>query len=133
MFVRNLTESATPPLPRRLSRLLSPLIVALAVATAQAADKSPSDKAGKKSEASPAAAAIRASEQAFVAAFNRGDAKAVAALWTANGSLADEQGQVYKGRKAIEDEYATFFLANAGAQDRSGHSVDRNAHGRHGD
>ncbi len=54
--------------------------------------------------------------KSFVAAFNRGDAKAVAALWTENGTLADDQGQLYKGRAAIEAEYANFFKANAGAR-----------------
>ena len=92
------------------------LLVALLAVATQAADQNPNAKGGKKAGEHPAAPAIRASEQAFVAAFNRGDAKAVAALWTESGSLADELGQVYEGRKAIEDEYATFFKANAGAR-----------------
>lgn len=36
-------------------------------------------------------AAIRAAADALVQAFNRGDAKALAARWTANGSLTDER------------------------------------------
>lgn len=71
------------------------------------------EKAG--GEKSPEAA-IRATADAFVKAFNRGDAKAVAALWTANGSLADERGEIFKGRKAIEDQYAAFFKAYPGAK-----------------
>jgi uncharacterized protein (TIGR02246 family) len=60
-------------------------------------------------------AAIRATEKAFVEAFNRGDVKAVAELWTPNGSLTDDRGRVFKGRKAIEEEYARFFATHRGA------------------
>ncbi len=61
-----------------------------------------------------AEAAIRANADAFIKAFDHGDAKAVAALWTENGTLADEQGQNFKGRKAIEEEYAAFFKEHSG-------------------
>lgn len=99
---------------------------ALAV-SAQAAEKKVSPKASAKaapaalvSEKTPAdksiEAAIRATEAAFVQAFNRGDAKAVAALWTESGSLADDEGRVFKGRKAIEAEYAAFFKRFPGAK-----------------
>jgi len=64
----------------------------------------------------PAEAAIRATADAFVQAFDRGDAKAVAALWTTNGSVVDDRGQLFKGRKAIEDEYQAFFKAYPGAK-----------------
>jgi uncharacterized protein (TIGR02246 family) len=97
--------------------------VILAVST-QAAEKKAGAETGKK--AAPAAAqqsvaqaneaAIRATEAAFVQAFDRGDAKAVAALWTPNGSLADDRGQVFKGRQAIEDEYAAFFKDHPGVK-----------------
>jgi uncharacterized protein (TIGR02246 family) len=84
-----------------------PLILAFAAAGA-AADKTPQPRPDEK--------AIRASETAFIEAFNRGDAKAVAALWTPDGRLADDQGRSFKGRKAIEDEYAAFFKQHAGAR-----------------
>lgn len=51
-------------------------------------------------------AAIKASAQAFVDAFNRGDAKALAAEWTDNGELYDDSGMVLIGRAAIEKAYA---------------------------
>ena len=54
-------------------------------------------------------AAIRAGAQAFVAAFNRRDAKAVAALWTKNGEYIDESGRRFLGREAIEQSYSEFF------------------------
>ena len=59
---------------------------------------------------------IRATAVAFVAAFNRGDARAVAALWTADGSAADDTGKIYKGRQAIEAQYAELFKQHPGAR-----------------
>ena len=58
---------------------------------------------------------IRATAAAFVEAFNRGDARAVAALWTADGSAADDSGTIYKGRPAIEAQYAELFKQHPGA------------------
>jgi len=71
--------------------------------------------AEKPAAANPAEAAIRATADAFVQAFNRGDAKAVAALWTAEGSVLDDRGATIKGRKAIEGQYAALFKAYPGA------------------
>jgi uncharacterized protein (TIGR02246 family) len=59
-------------------------------------------------------AAIRRASDEFVAAFNRGDAPAVAALWTEDGDYIDESGRVFAGRAAIEQEYAGFFAAHSG-------------------
>jgi uncharacterized protein (TIGR02246 family) len=70
-------------------------------------------------DASPKAnelAALQSSAQTFTDAFNRGDAKAVAALWTKDGDYVDELGQRYEGRDAIEKEYASFFAAHPGAK-----------------
>jgi uncharacterized protein (TIGR02246 family) len=53
--------------------------------------------------------AIRATAEAFTQAFNRGDAKAVAALWTPDGEYVDEDGSRYQGREAIQAEYAALF------------------------
>lgn len=60
--------------------------------------------------------AIRATAQQFVNAFKRGDAKAIAALWTAAGTMTDEAGQTFTGREAIEQQYAAFFAASPGAE-----------------
>jgi uncharacterized protein (TIGR02246 family) len=59
---------------------------------------------------------IRATAVAFVQAFNRGDARAVAALWTADGTAADDSGTIYKGRPAIEAQYAQLFKQHPGAR-----------------
>jgi uncharacterized protein (TIGR02246 family) len=70
----------------------------------------------KKPAADSPAAAIHATADAFLKAFNSGDAKAVAALYTTNATSADEQGNILKGRKAIEDEYAALFKVFPGAR-----------------
>ena len=58
--------------------------------------------------------AIRKSSQQFVAAFDKADAKAVAALWTETGEYVDESGRSFTGRKAIEKEYTRFFEEHPG-------------------
>ncbi len=54
-------------------------------------------------------AAIKDSARLFVEAFNRGDAKAIAAGWTDNGELYDDSGTMLIGRDAIEKAYAKLF------------------------
>jgi uncharacterized protein (TIGR02246 family) len=54
--------------------------------------------------------------QEFIAAFNRGDAKAVASFWTADGDYIDQSGRKYKGRAALEKLYEKVFAANKGAK-----------------
>jgi uncharacterized protein (TIGR02246 family) len=47
--------------------------------------------------------------QEFIAAFNKGDAKAVAGFWTPDGDYTDQEGNKYRGRKAIEKLYTKLF------------------------
>jgi uncharacterized protein (TIGR02246 family) len=61
------------------------------------------------------AALIRRAE-AFVAAFNKGDAKALAEFWTPDGDYLDQSGRVLRGRKAIEAEFQRVFAAGKGAK-----------------
>jgi len=62
--------------------------------------------------------AIREGSRAFVAAFNRGDARGVAALWATDGDYIDEAGRRFLGRVAIEKEYARFFDEHKNSQIR---------------
>lgn len=57
-------------------------------------------------------AAIAQTADAFVAAFHKGDAKALAAFWTPDGDYVDEAGRVLKGRAAIEKSFADLFAGN---------------------
>jgi hypothetical protein len=45
----------------------------------------------------------------FIAAFNRGDAKALATLWTEDGRYVDPNGVEVKGREALEKMYEALF------------------------
>lgn len=83
-----------------------------------ALDEKPPAPAAQLPESPADLAAIRAASDAFVAAFNKGDAKAVASLWTEDGQHIDESGHVFAGRNAIEKVYADFFADNPEARIR---------------
>lgn len=86
--------------------LIVPLALAAGLATrpASAADR----------DAAQDEAAIKKNAEAFVAAFDKGDAKAVAAFWTEDGDYVDETGRHMKGREEIEKAFAAFFAENKG-------------------
>jgi uncharacterized protein (TIGR02246 family) len=52
--------------------------------------------------------------KAFVDAFEKGDAKAVAAFWAEDGDYADVNGRHLQGRSAIENAFKDFFTENKG-------------------
>lgn len=60
--------------------------------------------------------AITKSAAEFAAAFNKSDAKAVAALWTEQGESRDASGKLTQGRAAIEKTYSDFFKAQPNAK-----------------
>lgn len=73
--------------------------------------------AGQKED--PGAAdreAILKSARDFADAFNKGDARAVADLWTEQCECQDAEGEAFRGRAAVEKVYADFFRANPGAR-----------------
>jgi uncharacterized protein (TIGR02246 family) len=53
---------------------------------------------------------------AFIAAYDRGDARAVAAFWTPDATYLDPDGREHKGRAAIEKVYEKVFADNKGAK-----------------
>ena len=59
-------------------------------------------------------AEIRETAKQFVAAFNAGDADAIAALWAENADYRDETGLSFHGRDAIRQAYADAFAATPG-------------------
>jgi len=65
--------------------------------------------------AGPEESAIRQAAKEFVAAYDKGDAGAVAAHWTADGEYAIGQKTV-KGRDAIAKLYGEFLRANPGSK-----------------
>lgn len=60
--------------------------------------------------------ALKARAADFVAAFNKGDAKACAAFWTADGDYVDQARHALGGRKAIEGAFEKQFAAAKGAK-----------------
>ena len=54
--------------------------------------------------------------EAFAATFNKGDAKGLAAFFTANADLVDPEGRHTTGRDAIEKVYRKYFADNKGAK-----------------
>jgi uncharacterized protein (TIGR02246 family) len=65
--------------------------------------------AAAAAEVSPDEAAIRKAIASYVEAFNKADAKAVAAHWTPGGEFITPGGQTLKGRDVIEKEFAAYF------------------------
>jgi uncharacterized protein (TIGR02246 family) len=60
--------------------------------------------------------AFQANAKSLIAAFNKGDAKTMAAFWTENGDYMDEGGRRVQGRPAIEEYFQKLFNAGKGAQ-----------------
>jgi uncharacterized protein (TIGR02246 family) len=81
------------------------------LANVQAADGGP-DKA--KIEADEKT--IRETAEEFAKAFNKGDAKAIGAMWAPDAEYTDENGVSFSGRDAIEKEYEAMLAANKGAK-----------------
>ena len=72
--------------------------------------------AEKRAESSSDENAIRAAVESYVAAYNRGEAKAVASLWSESGDWVGPSGQRFQGRPAIEKEMESFFAENKGTK-----------------
>jgi uncharacterized protein (TIGR02246 family) len=54
--------------------------------------------------------------KAYLDAFNRGDAAALAAHYAKDGEVVDRTGKVTKGREAIQKELEAYFTANKGVK-----------------
>src|SRR5260370_38792538 len=90
-----------------LFRLIVPLglacVLGIATSPARAAESNPQEEA-----------AIAKTAEAFVEAFQKGDAKAVAAFWMPDGDYVDPTGRVLLGRSAIEKDFEELFAENKG-------------------
>jgi uncharacterized protein (TIGR02246 family) len=98
------------PLPRGAVRYALAALSAILVlaVSAQAAEKKPKSSADEN--------AIRAAVESYVAAYNRGDAKAVAAHWSESGQWISPSGQRFQGKQAIEKEMQSLFNDNKGVR-----------------
>ncbi len=102
--------------PVMIFALLITMAARLGLAQAPPASPPEQVKSTEPQETSPELAAIRAGSQAFMDAFNKQDAKAIAALWTEDAEYIDDAGQRYVGRDAIEQVYADLFAASPNIQ-----------------
>lgn len=59
---------------------------------------------------------IRQSVAAYVAAYNAGDAKTLAALWAEQGELISADGSRWEGRQQLEQLFAADFSATPGSK-----------------
>jgi uncharacterized protein (TIGR02246 family) len=112
----------------RLSLALLGTLLAT-IATAQVAKQPPGRPASapgtapaKASASAPASprladeAAINANDEAFVKAFNAGNARALAATFTDDAEVIDEENHATEGREAIRAQFAAYFETNPGAK-----------------
>ena len=100
---------------RRLVVLAVCLAIAMAIGQIVAGGKLPGkpDEPQSKGVAEPGKGK-RA--QAFIAAFNKGDAKETASFWAPDATYVDQVGREIKGRAAIEKLYEKVFAGNKGAK-----------------
>jgi uncharacterized protein (TIGR02246 family) len=104
---------------RARSRVVLSLgLAAVLVAGGLVADgRAPADaEAGKAAAKEQKEQPAKARRAAFIAAFEKGDAKAVAAFWTPDATYVDQVGREYKGREAIQQLYEKVFAARKGAK-----------------
>ena len=80
-------------------------IFLVAVSSLQAQDASASKDSSRDADRQ----AILQSARDFSAAFEKGDAKAVAVLWTKEGEYESDDGTILRGRTAIEEAFAAHF------------------------
>src|SRR6266536_3532845 len=98
---------------RRLWGLALGLAAALAVSHFVAAAKVPAEADEPKAKAKEEPGKGKRAQE-FIAAFEKGDAKAVAAFWTENADYVDQTGREFKGRAAIQKLYEKFFAGKKG-------------------
>jgi uncharacterized protein (TIGR02246 family) len=100
---------------RRGLALTLGLAAILVVGDFVASRKAPAQQEGAKATGEEAPGKGKRA-RAFIAAFNKGDARAVASFWTTDATYVDQVGREYKGRAAIEKLYEKVFAARKGAK-----------------
>jgi uncharacterized protein (TIGR02246 family) len=101
---------------RILSYSVAVLMVNLVAFELSAQNKAPANPAVQAKVAGVAEQqAIQALKSAFVTAYNAGKADAIAATFSDDGRITDEEGASIEGRKAVSDRYIETFKDNPGA------------------
>jgi uncharacterized protein (TIGR02246 family) len=100
---------------RKLGVCLAAVVLAAGGVALSGRTQGPPPVAGDKGREADREAILKSSRE-FEAAFNKGDAKAVAAQWTENGECHEADGELIRGRAAIEAAFADFFKAHPKAR-----------------
>ncbi len=100
---------------RRIFGLVLGLVTALAISHVVAGGKIPGNPSEPKVKDEPKPGEGKRAQE-FIAAFNRGDAKATASFWTPEATYIDQTGRETKGRAAIEKLYTKVFTEMKGAK-----------------
>ncbi len=109
--MRNIPLKSLAGITGRLAAaMISATILAtlMFAASVRAAERKPASSADEN--------AIRAAVESYVDAYNRGDARAVAAQWSETGEWISRSGQRFQGRPAIEKELKNLFAENKGVR-----------------
>jgi uncharacterized protein (TIGR02246 family) len=91
------------------------LVAALTLGQFVLVGKMPAGPDEAKAKAEPALGKGKRAQE-FIAAFNKGDAKSVAAFWMPDATYTDQAGSQTKGREAIQKLYEKVFAAQKGAK-----------------
>jgi uncharacterized protein (TIGR02246 family) len=103
------------PVPARSQVVNDPKSGTAADARAASAPKSEARRDGGKAPAADVQA-IRAVDEAFVRDYNAGNVKALAAMFTEDAEVVEDEGERYEGREAVEKSFTATFAANKGAK-----------------
>jgi uncharacterized protein (TIGR02246 family) len=105
---------------KKLAWLLLAVPILMVNSSARTGEAQALKKTAKLRQKEPAKAdsedhkALAKGAEAFIEAFDKGNAKALAEFWTTNGDYTDQTGRNLKGRKAIENAFKTLFSENKG-------------------
>ena len=106
---------------RRLLGIALGLAAALAISQVVVGGKGVGDAAEPKAKAEPEPGKGKRAQE-FIAAFNGGDAKAVASFWMPDATYIDQTGLEVKGRAGYrENVYEVIRRAERGKTDRQRH------------
>lgn len=97
------------------TRLILAFAATTAISVAFAAEETPAAAPAAEAPAlSPEQQAIANQANAFIAAYNKADVKALAAMFAEDAEWVDDQGNVVAGREEIAQHFKDVFLASKG-------------------
>lgn len=100
-------------------RLVPAVPILLGIAWGTAGPSPAQDHPGGAPADTPASSeeqAIRAFNEAFVEAYNRGDAPALASMFAEDAEVFEADGARYRGRSLVEQRYADLFESEPGSR-----------------